>query len=95
MRFVVSGPAYRVCGSCPPYYEGQQTSTSGSVVANRCRTDVQQAHGLSYCDVGYSWSFLTTWMWGAGTTVCAQARDHGTTQAWRGVGCRTAQVSWA
>lgn len=93
VRFVVTGPAYTACcGSV--VYQGTRTFASGAVVANRCRADVQRAFGLSYCDVGYATNFSTTLIWGAGTKVCAQARDHGSSQAWIGVGCLTADVYW-
>lgn len=87
VRFVFSGTVRR-------YQDGSHaalTWVSKSYISNRSRPDVQRHYGLNSPNVGYSLSFQTSHagFYIGSVSVCESARDHGTSQAWRTVNCRT------
>ncbi|MDQ6874600.1 MAG: hypothetical protein M3042_05980 [Actinomycetota bacterium] len=64
---------------------------SKTFVANTYRPDVQRAYHLSSPYVGFSTTFNTTaGSYFIGTvSVCVSARDHGSSQAWIQISCRS------
>lgn len=92
VRFVVSGTAYYVYA---PSVTTHETRTSKALVSNRCRKDVAAAKHVKSCALGYDATFTTGTAFLRGrVTVCAQARDHGTSQAWRKIGsCKVVTAS--
>jgi hypothetical protein len=95
VRAVVTGSRrvqyYDHLDSFHDYYTIGEVLSSGAHYSNQARSDVAKVYHLSSNKVGYSFTYKTptNGHFEGSTKVCVQARDHGTSQSWRQIACRT------